>query len=169
MARILLVDDDANVRSVFARMLRQVGFDIVEAPDGLEAIRCLHASDFDAVVTDNLMPRMGGLELLSLARNEFPHLPFVVMSGTQLATDIATMGTSEQPDSSVMLPKPFRFAELRRAIDAVLPPDRREAHVEKDDLNRRREGPEGLPNMAVISRGNAWTGSQSLQGGSGAL
>lgn len=79
--KILVVDDDPINREFIARIMAHAGFHAVSATDGLEAVNCITADEFDAVVSDVQMPRMGGLELLRNIRECFPWLPVILMSG----------------------------------------------------------------------------------------
>lgn len=120
MARILIVDDDEQVRGPFARMLGQVGHIVLQASNGREALEVLRAHSVDAVVTDVVMPEMDGLELMIALRKEFPDLPVVVMSGSSLPTTMDVLGVARRLGARVSLPKPFRLGELLRAINGVI-------------------------------------------------
>jgi chemotaxis protein histidine kinase CheA/CheY-like chemotaxis protein len=79
--RALVVDDSITARKHISKLLKGNGFAVVEAGDGLEAIESLHRSNFDFVVTDLDMPRLGGLELLADIRNgKYCMAPVVVVS-----------------------------------------------------------------------------------------
>ncbi len=79
--RALVVDDSITARKHISKMLKEHGFVVVEAGDGLEAIETLHRSSFDIVVTDLDMPRLGGLELLADIRNgKYCEAPVIVVS-----------------------------------------------------------------------------------------
>jgi two-component system response regulator MprA len=62
--RVLLVEDDADIRVLFGLALREAGFMVGEASDGLEAIAALQADEFDAIVLDLSMPRIDGVSAL---------------------------------------------------------------------------------------------------------
>lgn len=117
--RILVVDDDELVRRAACRHLQRVGFHVVEAVDGhsaLEAFRVDPAS-FDAVVSDAIMPGMGGRELYDALHALRPELPFLVCSG--YTADVFEDGFFDQP-ARCFLAKPFRGPELIRQVDALL-------------------------------------------------
>ncbi len=115
--RVLLVEDEATNRSVFALMLESLGYRLVEASDGAEALEVYRRAPatFDCVVTDLNMPRMGGDELCRTLRAEEPRLPFVVLSGSTVSGE--DLGISEEV---VVLGKPLRIAELSRAVREAL-------------------------------------------------
>ena len=79
--RALVVDDSITARKHISKLLKENGFAVVEAGDGLEAIETLHRSSFDLVVTDLDMPRLGGFELLADIRNgKYCEAPVIVVS-----------------------------------------------------------------------------------------
>ena len=79
--KALVVDDSMTARKHISKLLKENGFSVVEAGDGLEAIETLQRSNFDFVVTDLDMPRLGGLELLADIRNgKYCTAPVVVVS-----------------------------------------------------------------------------------------
>ncbi len=78
---VLIVDDSLSARKSLAKRLRGRGFNVAEAGDGLDALSRLRTDDFDLVLTDLDMPRMGGLELLSeINQSDFINAPVVVVS-----------------------------------------------------------------------------------------
>jgi len=78
--RLLLVDDDRSSRDATASFLQDVGYDVVTAPDGEQALRRL-GDGIAVVVTDLAMPRLDGLGLLAAVRERAPHLPVIMLTG----------------------------------------------------------------------------------------
>src|SRR6185369_817688 len=76
---ILVVDDEAIIRDLCGRALK--GYRIVEAGDGEEALRLFERGGIDVVLTDVMMPRMGGIELLKRLKEAEPTLVVIVMTG----------------------------------------------------------------------------------------
>jgi CheY-like chemotaxis protein len=76
-----LVDDNANGLAARRTVLEELGYRIVTASSGTEALEHFAAHKFDLVVTDYKMPRMDGLELISRLRKQSPNLPVVLISG----------------------------------------------------------------------------------------
>ncbi len=108
---ILLVDDDETVRETSADMLEELGYTVLQASDGSEALALLDEHhEIDVMVTDIRMPRMSGLELSSLAEQRFLDLKIILISGYFLP----------QPINRRFLQKPFRIRDLDRAIQAEL-------------------------------------------------
>lgn len=80
---ILVVDDDPFTLNYTARMLTNAGFIAVLAANGEEALRWLAADRFAAVVSDVVMPRMNGFELLEIIQSRFPGLPAVLVTASK--------------------------------------------------------------------------------------
>jgi CheY-like chemotaxis protein len=112
--RALLVDDEELVRLSTADMLIDLGYEVVEAASGEEALALLQKGEaVDLLMTDHLMPGMSGVELVRKARELRPHLPVVIASGYAAEEDIG-------PDLP-RLTKPFRSAELAERLADLRP------------------------------------------------
>jgi CheY-like chemotaxis protein len=115
---VLVVDDESTVRRFACRALREHGFRVHEASDGVEALDLVRSlSDrLDAVVSDIVMPRLNGVELLRELGMVRPELPVILMSG-YAGPQLAERGI-EAPCS--ILAKPFSaetlVTEVRRCI-----------------------------------------------------
>jgi CheY-like chemotaxis protein len=86
--RILLVDDEPNIRFVLATILQQEGYVVDVAEDGFKALRKLQQNMPDLVITDLRMPNMNGFELLSVIRTRFVRLPIIVVSGEFVSVNV---------------------------------------------------------------------------------
>ncbi|HYP89932.1 MAG TPA: response regulator [Polyangiaceae bacterium] len=116
--RALLVDDEPLLRKVLARGLSRVGFQVVEATDGLRALALVENGAFDLVVSDVRMPVMGGVELLQALVVRQPGLPVVLMSGSD---EVADRDSALDLGAFDFLSKPFATSELQRsALRAAL-------------------------------------------------
>jgi two-component system, chemotaxis family, chemotaxis protein CheY len=100
--RILVVDDEAQVRKPISIMLAKDGYEVVEAEDGEEAIKALGAGDnplmVDTVLCDIRMPNINGKEAIIYFRNQFPGVPIVVMTGypdVELAVSLMRQGVRD--------------------------------------------------------------------------
>jgi two-component system cell cycle sensor histidine kinase/response regulator CckA len=101
---ILLVEDEDLGRLFCARALRSKGCKVVEARTGEAAIEILRGASFDFLITDMVMPKVGGAEVIKAARVGGPDLPVICMSGyTQESTALEV----ESMDNVDFLPKPF--------------------------------------------------------------
>ncbi|HEY4118655.1 MAG TPA: EAL domain-containing protein [Byssovorax sp.] len=107
--RVLLVEDDAKVRRMSARVLGAEGFEVVEAVDGRDAFAKMAASTFDVVVSDVSMPRMSGLELLRSIRDRDLEVPVILLTG---APSAAAAAEAKRHGALNYLSKPVDNARL---------------------------------------------------------
>lgn len=118
VGRILVVDDEELVRKLTTRILTEGGFAVHQAADGLEALDLLgqHGSAVECVVSDIVMPRLNGVELMERISLEHPGLPVILMSGYG-AAQLATYGISAP---CAVLGKPFPaellISEVKRCL-----------------------------------------------------
>jgi CheY-like chemotaxis protein len=80
-AAILFVDDEPCIRELMAMILGEEGYEVSTATDGLDALAQLRSSIPDLIISDLQMPRMSGVEFLSVVRHRFPAIPVIAMSG----------------------------------------------------------------------------------------
>ncbi|RSU49609.1 hybrid sensor histidine kinase/response regulator [Sphingomonas sp. S-NIH.Pt15_0812] len=113
-ARILLVDDEEIVRSATADMLRDIGYDVVEARSASQALAMLRGgAEVDLLVTDYLMPGMTGAALITECRTGGPALPALLITGYAAAGE-------DVPADVPRLAKPFRQVDLAARVDDLL-------------------------------------------------
>lgn len=113
---VLLVDDDEEVRAFLARLLRGQGYTVHTVCDGQEAAEVLEKGDHGVgiLVTDLVMPRKNGMELIYLAKTIEPRLPVILMSGT---FDDWQINREEIP----CITKPFAIDALLQLMESQLP------------------------------------------------
>jgi DNA-binding response OmpR family regulator len=116
MPKILVVDDDGELRENIAEALGGFGFEIALAENGEEALALLAASEFDLVLLDLIMPRMGGMETLTSIRRRFPRVK-VVMLTAFASVDNAVEAMRKGAED--YLPKPFRIDELLLTVRRI--------------------------------------------------
>ena len=80
MSRILVIDDQCDVRAIIAIVLRIHHFEIVEAASAPAGLRAFEASEFDLVIVDIFLAETNGLDVISLMRERVPDLPVVAIS-----------------------------------------------------------------------------------------
>jgi CheY-like chemotaxis protein/two-component sensor histidine kinase len=116
-ARILLVDDEDLVRSGTAEMLSDLGYSVLEASSGAEALRLLRSGEpVDLMITDYLMPGMNGVQLIEQARPLAPSMQLLLITGYSTI--------AEGPGAAIpRLAKPFRQSDLSRIIADMLTRD----------------------------------------------
>jgi two-component system response regulator FlrC len=116
--RVLVVDDDEEMRRLLRRSLEFDGHDVTERDRGTQVLKALRERVFDLVILDNRMPGLDGLDLLPTLRRDFPDVPVLLVTafgGRQVATSALRLGASSY------LEKPFRLGQLRDAIAGLVP------------------------------------------------
>ena len=85
LGRVLVVDDEADIRKSVRLTLTRAGFDVVEAEDGEKAIKEIRSGDnpvmIDAILCDIHMPKVNGVEAIAFFRQQFPQVPVIVLTG----------------------------------------------------------------------------------------
>jgi CheY-like chemotaxis protein len=127
MTRILVVDDDARVRTTARLLLEAAGFQVVEAESGGAALRVLSAEDVEVVLTDIFMPDTDGIELIHLLRRESPDLPIVAMSGGGFNDGKDVLAVARLFGAAQIVQKPLTQRKLVGAIRRALAPHRSES------------------------------------------
>lgn len=121
MARILVVEDAPDFRLMMHEILRSGGHDVVLAANGFAAIQEIGAGEFDLLVTDVLMPRWDGIELIRALARRGRHLPIIAVSGGGPELPAAvSLALTEAAGAHRTLYKPFRAAELLGTVDQLL-------------------------------------------------
>jgi|GEM_PF-1528994 len=117
---IMLVEDEEAVRSLASSVLKEAGYVVLEAPNGVEALKVLSTKKpkIDLLLTDVIMPRMGGKELARGVLERSPMTPVVFMSGYTGQDPLM----DEREDQSSFLQKPFLATELLRKVRDALDP-----------------------------------------------
>ncbi len=123
MAAILLVEDQAEVRSAVRRVLQRMGHAVFEACDGGEALRSLQGHAVDLVITDINMPGMDGIELILETTERWPDLPVIAISGGGLLPKESLLADARTLGVVTTLAKPVDVAMLQTAVaDALARP-----------------------------------------------
>jgi len=131
LARLLVVDDEPDVRDMIASLLAEEGYAVATASDGESALRAIAAAPFDLATMDLRMPGMSGRELLVAARAIDPGLAAIVISGyatPEEADDCRARGAAcvvQKPfDVSTLLDEVARALAARRGADTAAPDSR---------------------------------------------
>jgi len=115
--RILVVDDNADIRRGYDRILGAVGHDVREAKDGADAVALVLRGEVDVVVTDVHMPDMNGVELLRRVHELDPELPVILVSG---APDLQSAMKAVEYGALEFLEKPVTMAHLRERVSRAV-------------------------------------------------
>jgi DNA-binding response OmpR family regulator len=114
--RILIAEDDHNLRQSIARGLREASYAVDEAADGVEALELASEKEYDAIILDVLMPRRGGIEVCRSIRERGSQVPILMLTALD-SVDDKIAGLDAGADD--YLTKPFDFGELLARLRAV--------------------------------------------------
>ncbi|HHZ82614.1 MAG TPA: response regulator [Nitrospirales bacterium] len=119
--RVLVIDDEPEVRKIVHLALEKNGYDVVEAEDGEKAIEVIRSGDnpllTDVIICDVRMPKINGVEAVAFFREQFPSVPIIVLTGypdMQLATSFIKQGVMEY------LVKPVEKEKLVESVDKAM-------------------------------------------------
>jgi CheY-like chemotaxis protein len=123
-AQVLLADDDPEMREVIAAPLREDGYTVVEAGDGIELIRAVQRFEASllpvgVIVTDVRMPGFSGLEMLEYLQYAGIGVPAILITGFG---DARTRAQARSLGADMVLDKPFDVDALRAAVARIVPP-----------------------------------------------
>ena len=121
--RVLLVEDQESVREMMIHMLTRMGFEVVSAADGYEALSILkeqqykNAKSFAAIIADMDMPKLCGVALAERVEIEYPEMAFILLSGAQ--EDVLASVRASRPFIRTVLRKPVSRIQMEREIDFI--------------------------------------------------
>ncbi|MBW8722530.1 MAG: response regulator [Polaromonas sp.] len=120
MARILVIEDEANIRSNLLRFVRLEGHEALEAPDGDTGLQAARDHLPDLIFCDVMMPRMSGLEVLAALQAEpaLKQIPLVFLSAS---AESERLDEALRLGASAYVTKPFNFAQLQAVLKQYLP------------------------------------------------
>ena len=116
MSRILVIDDQADVRAMICIVLRVNHFEVVEAASAAAGLKEFEASEFDLAIVDIFLEEANGFDVIRMMRDRLPDLPVIAISGM---TALEFVNASSDAGNVICLQKPFCPAELLRAIAAA--------------------------------------------------
>jgi CheY-like chemotaxis protein len=130
MQEILVIDDDELVREALRRQLERVGYRVRVALDGVEGLAQMRERPPEVVITDIIMPRLNGVEVIASIRREFPNVRIIAISGggnygptdfqPNAITTSAYLAAADKAGADLILTKPFESADLFAAIARAL-------------------------------------------------
>jgi nitrogen regulation protein NR(I) len=135
VSRILVVDDEANLRKVLAAMLRKEGYEVTVAENGEVALAEFEKNGADVIISDLVMPRVGGMEILAKVKAARPDVPVIIITahGTvDSAVEAIKLGAFDY------ITKPFEHAEIRAVVSkAARTQQARQGHVPPEGRARQ--------------------------------
>lgn len=130
MHNILIIDDEQDVRDAMRRVLERIGFHVRTAVDGDDGLAQLRRGECDVAITDIIMPKSNGVEVIANMRREFPTLRIIAISGggnfgiadyqPNAITTTAYLAAASKAGADLVLTKPFEIDDLVTAIAKAL-------------------------------------------------
>jgi CheY-like chemotaxis protein len=115
--RILVVDDEPDSRQLSSEVLTRCGYDVDLAVDGAAGWEALRTKHYDLLITDNVMPKVTGIEMVRMLRDQGAKMPVIMATGVMPAAELKRYSKIE---ISVILVKPYSIEELQEAVKKVL-------------------------------------------------
>jgi DNA-binding response OmpR family regulator len=119
--KILIIDDDSNVRYTLARILGRAGYEVVIAGDGEQGISTFYADSPDLVITDLIMPRQGGIETIVKMRQMNSEMKIIAISGGDRTMNADGLVTALEAGADEVIIKPFRPEDLLSKVSQFDP------------------------------------------------
>ena len=120
--RIMVVDDDASIRRTLQILLSKAGYEVMQARDGLEAIRLWRDRGGDLVITDLHMPEKDGIETIIELLSYSPGIRIIAMSGGGQTKRLDLLGNMALLGSVFTIEKPFTLTEMMTMVGQALKP-----------------------------------------------
>lgn len=120
MTKVMLIDDNGALRLILSDMLEEMGCSVVEAKDGVEAMRLAARKKPDLFVTDILMPNMDGIQTIGELRRCYGKIPIIAISGGQSDDDTKSLAYAKAEGADKVLQKPFSFSDLESTVRSLL-------------------------------------------------
>src|SRR5881398_1270519 len=149
--RVLVVDDDPQLREALSRALELDGYDVSTASNGVKALDAISTERPDVMVLDVMMPYVGGLDVCRTLRDRKDRLPILVLTARDEVGD-RVAGLDAGADD--YLAKPFALEELRARLRALLrraaPVEQNETKLSYEDLTLDLEGRQAFRGTRAI-------------------
>ena len=120
MALILIIDDDGQIREMLKKTLEREGYDVITAVDGIEGIRTYLENSVDLIITDIVMPRKEGLEIIQYFQSHYPEAKIIAISGGGRLEPENYLCLAERFGAWRTLSKPIERAELLKIVQEAL-------------------------------------------------
>ena len=120
MARILVVDDDTDIRTLLCEFLERTEHEVVEAADGSIALALQRENPADLIITDIFMPQKEGTEFIMDLSVEFPSVKVIAISGGGNVGDVDYLDLAKNLGALKTFKKPFSQAALLAAVAELL-------------------------------------------------
>lgn len=156
MSRVLVADDEPAVLEILSQVVEDLGHDVVRARDGKEALALIRSRPPDLVITDHMMPRLSGLDLIRELRSDpvLKHLRVILLSAAL---------PHGSPEAQVFLAKPFELSDFEQRVEEVLSTVEQAAVPATQPPQPPEEGSAVMDWIARAARGPIATARLSLE------
>jgi len=120
MERILIIDDEQQIRSMLRLMLEREGYEVVDASDGIEGIKAYRQKPADLIITDLIMPNKDGIGMIIDLHKEYPDVKIIAMSGGGLNKPEGYLKGAKKLGAACTLTKPIDREKMLRAVKNTL-------------------------------------------------
>ena len=120
MPRILIIDDEQDLRLILREALEYVGYEVVEAENGDEGLQHYRETPADLIITDMIMPGKGGLETIGELQREDPHVRIIAISGGSPFGHTDALDVAKQLGARRIFHKPFQLPDMCQAVREAL-------------------------------------------------
>ena len=112
--KILLVDDDPDIRDVVTMLLETKGYETVTASNGLDALKMIERSNgqFDILITDIVMPSITGVAIISVLKNRYPQIPVIAITGYGQHPE----ALAGEANADLVIKKPIELSKLEESV-----------------------------------------------------
>lgn len=122
MKRVLVIDDDWQMREMMHQALARAGYDVAEAPNGKVGMNIHRENPVDLVITDLIMPEKEGIETIRELRRDYPGLKIIAISGGGRAGADGYLSVAKTIGADYTLSKPFDLKKILDAVEELLGP-----------------------------------------------
>ncbi len=120
MARILIVDDESQIRKMLRQMFEREGFEVSVASNGMQGIKAYRENPADLIITDIIMPVKEGVEMIMELKKDFPDAKIIAISGGRRIGPDEYLKIAERIGVNRTFKKPLEREELLKAVKEIL-------------------------------------------------
>jgi len=120
MGKILVIDDEENIREILKEMLEIDGHEVIVATNGKEGLNATNANHFDVVITDIFMPEEDGIEIIMKMKKNDPGMKIIAISGGGYFDPAGSLKTAELLGAKYTINKPFDMQDLLSKVNSLL-------------------------------------------------
>ncbi len=112
--KLLIIDDEAEILATFNNFFREKKYDVISASNGLDALKLIESEKegFDLIVTDLVLPNIGGTAIIKIAKKKWPEMPIIAMTGW----GEHPQALAREAQADLVLNKPFDLFTLEKKI-----------------------------------------------------